>query len=62
MSGRAVYRSGTALMSIALIAIGAAAIVRTAAAGATGPAVGYLLGAGLLAAGVLRLVILRRTG
>ena len=62
VSGRTVYRSGTALMSIALIAIGAAAIVRTAAAGATGPAVGYLLGAGLLAAGVLRLVILRRTG
>ena len=44
-----------------MIAVGLAALVRTAAAAGLEPAVGYLIGAGLVVAGVLRLVILRRT-
>ena len=45
-----------------MILIGIAAIVRTAAAGGGGLAVGYLLGVGLIVAGVLRLLVLRRSG
>jgi hypothetical protein len=45
-----------------MILIGVAALVRTATAGGGGLAVGYLLGIGLIVAGVLRLLVLRRTG
>jgi hypothetical protein len=60
MSGRSAYRGTTYAFSVVLIAIGALALVRTAIAGGSGLAVGYLLGVGLIAAGVLRLAILRR--
>jgi hypothetical protein len=60
-SGRAAYRGGSFVMSCLMIAIGALALVRTAAAGGSGLAFGYLIGVGLIAAGVLRLLLLRRT-
>jgi uncharacterized membrane protein HdeD (DUF308 family) len=62
VSGRSVYRGTTLTMSVVMILIGIAAIVRTAAAGAGSLAVGYLLGIGLIVAGVLRLLVLRRSG
>jgi uncharacterized membrane protein HdeD (DUF308 family) len=62
MSGRGVYRGTTLALSAAMILIGVAAVVRTAAAGGDRLAVGYLLGAGLIVAGVLRLLVLRRSG
>jgi hypothetical protein len=62
VTGRSVYRATTLTMSAVMILIGVAAIVRTATAGGDGLAVGYLLGIGLIVAGVLRLLVLRRTG
>jgi hypothetical protein len=62
MSGRGAYRGTTLALSAAMILLGVAALVRTAAAGGDGLAVGYLLGAGLIVAGILRLLVLRRTG
>jgi hypothetical protein len=61
MSGRNIYRGGTFAMNLLLIVFGAVVLVRTAIAGGSALAVGYLIGAGLVAAGVLRLWILRRT-
>jgi hypothetical protein len=60
VSGRSLYRGTTFAFSIVLIVLGLIALVRTAVAGGSGLAVGYLLGAGFVAAGVLRIVILRR--
>jgi hypothetical protein len=61
MNGRNIYRGGTFLMNVALMAIGVAVLVRTATAGGSALAVGYLIGGGLLIAGGLRLWLLRRT-
>jgi hypothetical protein len=61
MSGRGIYRGGTFAMNLILILIGAIVLVRTATAGGSTLAVGYLIGAGLVVAGGLRLWILRRT-
>lgn len=59
---RSAYRGTTLGLSVVMILIGVAALVRTAAAGGDGLAVGYLLGAGLIVAGILRLLVLRRSG
>jgi hypothetical protein len=61
MTGRSIYRSGTFLMNVILMAIGVAVLVRTATSGGSALAVGYLIGGGLLIAGALRLWLLRRT-
>jgi hypothetical protein len=61
MSGRGIYRGGTFLMNVILMAIGVAVLVRTATSGGSELAVGYLIGGGLLVAGGLRLWLLRRT-
>jgi hypothetical protein len=61
MSGRGIYRGGTFLMNVVLMAIGVAVLVRTATAGGSVLAVGYLIGGGLVIAGALRLWLLRRT-
>jgi hypothetical protein len=61
VSGRGIYRGGTLLMNLSLMLIGAIVLVRTATAGGSTLAVGYLIGAGLVVAGGLRLWILRRT-
>jgi uncharacterized membrane protein HdeD (DUF308 family) len=59
--GRAAYRAGTQAMSLLMIVLGAVALVRTALAGAGASiALGYLMGAGFLVAGVLRLILVRR--
>jgi uncharacterized membrane protein HdeD (DUF308 family) len=60
VSGRALYRGSTWAFSAVMIVLGAVALVRTAVAGGSGPAIGYVLGVALIAAGVLRIVILRR--
>jgi hypothetical protein len=59
--GRNIYRGGTFAMNLLLIVFGAVVLVRTAIAGGSALAVGYLIGVGLVAAGILRLWILRRT-
>jgi hypothetical protein len=61
MSGRGVYRGGTFVMNLILMAIGVVVLVRTATSGGSTLAVGYLIGGGLLVAGGLRLWLLRRT-
>jgi hypothetical protein len=48
------------VFSVIMIVLGAVALARTILAGASGLAVGYVLGVGLIAAGVLRLIVLRR--
>jgi hypothetical protein len=60
-SGRGVYRGGTFVMNVILMAIGVAVLVRTATSGGGAFAVGYLIGGGLLIAGALRLWLLHRT-
>ena len=62
MSGRGAYRAGTLAFSLAAIALGLLMLGRTVAAGGSGVAAGYVAGAAFVAVGVLRLVILRRTG
>jgi uncharacterized membrane protein HdeD (DUF308 family) len=61
VSGRRVYRGGTLAMNLILIVIGIVVLVRTASAGGSATAVGYLIGAGLVVAGCLRLWLLRKT-
>jgi hypothetical protein len=48
-------------LNVILIVFGLIVLVRTATAGGSTLAVGYLIGAGLVAAGCLRLWILYRT-
>lgn len=60
-SGRNIYRGGTFAMNLLVIVFGVVLLVRTAVAGGSTLAVGYLIGAGLVAVGSLRLWILRRT-
>ena len=57
---RRAYATSTVVMAVVMIVIGIAAIVRTAAAAPAGLAVGYLIGAGLVTAGGLRLWLARR--
>ncbi len=59
--GRNIYRGGTFAMNLVVIVFGVVLLVRTAVAGGSTLAVGYLIGAGLVAVGSLRLWILRRT-
>jgi hypothetical protein len=61
VSGRGIYRGGTFALNVILIVFGLIVLVRTAMAGGSTLAVGYLIGAGLVVAGCLRLWILRRT-
>jgi uncharacterized membrane protein HdeD (DUF308 family) len=61
VSARGAYRSATFVFSAVMIVIGVLAVVRTAAAGGGGVALGYVIGVALVAAGVLRLLVLRRT-
>jgi hypothetical protein len=60
-SGRNIYRGGTFAMNLLVILFGVVLLVRTAVAGGSTLAVGYLIGGGLIAVGSLRLWILRRT-
>jgi hypothetical protein len=62
VSPRDLHRLLTTGLSGLLVVIGIAAIVRTALAGGSGAALGYIIGVGLVAAGILRLYVLRRTG
>jgi hypothetical protein len=55
VSGRMVHSRLTVGLSLVLVAVGVTAIVRTALAGGGGLSLGYLMGAGLLVAGTLRL-------
>jgi hypothetical protein len=61
VTGRRLHRLLTGGMSALLVLIGIAAVVRTAAAGGSGAALGYIIGVGLIAAGILRLYVLRKT-
>jgi hypothetical protein len=60
--GRDAYRRTTYVFSCVLIALGAVLLVRTASAGGSGVTLGYLIGVAFIAAGALRLVLLRKTG
>ena len=60
--GREAYRGTTYVFSCVLIALGAILLVRTAAAGGSGITLGYVIGVAFIAAGALRLVLLRKTG
>jgi len=62
VSARRTYRGATLALNLALVVLGVVALVRTAAGAGLAPAVGYLLGVGLVVAGGLRLWLLRRTG
>jgi hypothetical protein len=59
--GRNAYRGTTWLLSAVLVVLGVVALVRTAFAGGSATALGYIVGLGLVVAGVLRLWVLRRT-
>jgi hypothetical protein len=61
VSGRDVHRQMTTFMSVALILIGLALIVRTITAGGGPLATGLLLGVLFTAAGAGRLWVSRRT-
>lgn len=60
-SGRDVHRAGTQALSIVLILVGVALIVRTVLAGGGAGALGILLGVLFVAAGAGRLWVARRT-
>ena len=61
MTPRALHRLLTTGLSGLLVIIGIAAVVRTALEGGSGAALGYIIGVGLIAAGILRLYVLRKT-
>lgn len=61
MSGRDVHRGGTVLLSVALLVIGVALIVRTIVAGGGAGAVGIILGVLFTAAGAGRLWVVWRS-
>ncbi|HEY5317194.1 MAG TPA: hypothetical protein VIJ20_04385 [Solirubrobacteraceae bacterium] len=56
-----IHRSSTRVMSLVMLAIGVLLIVRTLPLGGGPLAIGFLLGAGFLAAGIARLYIQSRT-
>jgi hypothetical protein len=60
-AGRRAYRGSTWGLSAILAVVGVVLIVRTALLGASGAAIGYIVGVGLVAAAILRVVVLRRT-
>jgi hypothetical protein len=57
---RQLHRQGTRLLSVAMIAIGVALIVRTALMGGGAIAIGVVLGVLFVAAGAARLYLLSR--
>lgn len=59
---RQLHRSSTRLLSLVMLAIGVALIVRTLAAGGGGLAVGLVLGVLFVAAGAARLYLQARQG
>ena len=59
---RQLHRTSTRLLSIVMLAIGVALIVRTVAAGGGGLAVGLVLGVLFVAAGGARLYLQARQG
>jgi hypothetical protein len=59
---RQLHRSATRLLSLAMIAIGVALVVRTLAAGGSGLAIGIVLGVLFVAAGGARLYLQAREG
>jgi len=61
-TGRDVHRTGTRVLSVALLLIGVALIVRTVAAGGGAGAIGIVLGVLFVAAGAGRLWVARRRG
>ncbi len=62
MSGRGLHQRLTELMSVALIVVGIALLVRTLTSGGGALATGILLGALFVAAGLGRLWVARRPG
>lgn len=58
---RDVHRKGTVLLSVSLILIGIAIMVRTIEAGGSATSVGILLGAVFLLAGAIRLWLTLRS-
>ena len=60
-TGRDVHRAGTQALSIVLLLIGIALIVRTIAAGGGAGALGIVLGVLFVAAGAGRLWVARRS-
>jgi hypothetical protein len=50
----------TVILSALMVVLGASLLVRTAVAGGSGLTVGYVFGAGLVAAGALRLYLFTR--
>jgi hypothetical protein len=60
MSARSAHRAVTVGLSVLIALLGVAAIVRTALAGGSTGALGYVLGVGLVAAGSLRLWVALR--
>jgi len=62
MNGRQVHRGGTALLSLAMLAIGVALIVQSLAAGASPLSGRLLLGVLFLAAGAGRVYVEYRRG
>jgi hypothetical protein len=59
-TGRDVHRAGTQALSIVLLLIGVALVVRTIAAGGGAGALGIVLGVLFIAAGAGRLWVARR--
>ncbi|HEX5147265.1 MAG TPA: hypothetical protein VFV85_09590 [Conexibacter sp.] len=59
---RQIHRSTTRVLSLAMVAIGVALVVRTLVAGGGGLAVGLVLGVLFVAAGVARLYLQSREG
>jgi uncharacterized membrane protein HdeD (DUF308 family) len=61
VSGRSVHRGATLAFSVVLFALGLVVLVRTAVAGGSVLAIGWVIGVGLIVVGALRLWLLRRT-
>jgi hypothetical protein len=61
VSGRGVHRGATFAFSVLLFALGLVVLVRTAVAGGSALAIGYVIGVGLIVVALLRLWLLRRT-
>jgi hypothetical protein len=61
VSPRDLHRLLTTGLSGLLVVLGIVAVVRTAVEGGSGAALGYIIGVGLIAAGILRLYVLRKT-
>lgn len=53
-------KNATTAMSVVLVVLGAAILIRTVSYGGSANAVGYIFGGGLVVAGALRLYLLSR--